>query len=354
MSAKVKVVESKHKDISDIFSQLLGVGTCNFDICYPKYRSISETLNKLIKATELLGQLPALKQYSEFETTITEIEGFVKHAKEQHAEAFSWKAPETQTLEPMKPEEIEAFGKIYEANKTHKLVSLFVSTCNQLIRYKLYIEDPNTANHEFILRMPGTEFVPLAFSSLNIKRLVVLLSIDAEPLASRSQQENEKYCKGYKDLLKVLVLILNKIYSLSYNLYKIVSSPDVDVEEFSRVVIDNIDQVKKQIPRCEKAFNAIRKSIGLLKSNFGKYYRDFTETGSQTAIMESFILDVATDTKTDPETIRQFREIMKHYKKIAASQSNNPQLKMLFDNVNQSLTQLEDNTENIKEAESQM
>ena len=98
--------------------------------------------------------------------------------------------------------------------------------------------------------------------------------------------------------------------------------------------MNNIGEVKKRIPRCEKAFKKIEESVDLLKENFNGYYKDYVQTQNQMIIMESFVTDVAKNTKADPETTREFRQIISYYRKMAGQQIKNPPMKQLFDKIN--------------------
>ena len=46
------------------------------------------------------------------------------------------------------------------------------------------------------------------------------------------------------------------------------------MDEFSKLIVNGICQLRKVLPRCNEAFNRLEKSVDLLKNNFKGYYRD--------------------------------------------------------------------------------
>lgn len=339
MTAKVKVIKTENKDVSELFSQMLGAGgSVNVNICYPKYTNMKLCVGRLIKVFELLRDSPMFKRWTGFESSIAEISTFIEQSKAQSDKLFLIDFGSVDhNLNLLDDEQKKNFGIAYEEVKKDPLVATFVTICDNLIIYRKYIQDVEKLDFHFISTMPGVEFTPFPFTHLNLKELINDILTDTNDSASRQVPVTSKS----NSMLYMLLLLLNKIYTLSYNLYKTYSSPDIDVDEFVNVVMENLTQVRKHIPRCDKAFNKIAESVKLLKSNFGTYYKDFVQTKNQTIIMENFVLDVAKNTHADADTTRQFREIIKYYRKIAASQIKNPQLKMLFDKVNENFRELE-------------
>ena len=82
------------------------------------------------------------------------------------------------------------------------------------------------------------------------------------------------------------------LFNTTYDIYQIITSPDIDISEFSDIIVDSIKQARKMIPRANKAFKKIEESVELLKDNFQNYYKDFITTKNPTIIIENFILDV--------------------------------------------------------------
>lgn len=143
-----------------------------------------------------------------------------------------------------------------------------------------------------------------------------------------------------KRIVHSLHLILKRGNDIVYN----IMSPDIDVERFSEILISNIDKVRKHIPRCDKAFNKIKQSVQLLKSNFNGYYKDFVVSKNPGIIIENFVLDVAEGSKADAETTRQFRQIINFYQKKMQGQVKDPKIQKIFDLVGENLNILEQKT----------
>jgi hypothetical protein len=339
------------KDISEMFNQMLGAGEhINVNICHDKYCEIRDITKKIINVLDLMSTSPSLAAYEEMTDATMALKQYIKWANDQHAKIFTFKLPDRLLLaEQLDEEAKKRFSSLYMDIKKCDLVTDFISTLNNLIPYRLYIGDKDNLSYKFILSMPGISFTPFSFVDLDLKRLFILFSADM--IENPTTTEEHQRAKAQAQMIQFLMLGINKFYTLSYNLYKVITSPDVNIEEFVDIVLSNIDELRKHIPRCNKAFDKIIDSVHMLKDNFSLYYKDFVETRNSTIIMEDFIRDVAKSTDADIELTRQFREIIKYYKKMAGqSANNNPHIKMIFEKANKSLKELEKH-ENIARAE---
>lgn len=380
---KVKVVRTNvtgggdDKDIAEMFNQMIGAGgSINMNICYPKYCEIKLLLTKLIDVLALLKDSPPLKGIIKIDPSLASdvqrIGEYVKRGKEsiptvfkEEYENLPEKISKLQELEKQNtqdsssekvknvmfgnssvnlnliPEEQrKAFSETYEALKKHFLVGDFLAMCNNLIVYRTFIENVDNLDHKFILKLGGVEFCPIppTITALNFKRIFTIITTE-ETMSAQTRQE----------ICKFLMLVLNKLYTISHKLYKTITSPDIDVDEFVDVIVQNIAEVKKHIPRCEKAFKKIEESVHLLRDNFSTYYKDFMTTQNQMTIMEDFVLDVAKTTKADPQTTQQFRSIINFYRKQAATKVKDPRLKMLFEKVDSNFRKLDEH-QNLRRA----
>src|SRR3989344_4406429 len=327
---KIITKSVKDKNISDMFNQMLGAGSINLSMCYPKYDNIKTYLNKLLEVLNVFNNSPLIKGYNELEINRRDINKFITKSRIEIDNIFNIDLSDYEwNLNLVDDKVKEEFEKKYNEMKESDCIFAFIKICDNLVPYRKHLGKSESLNCKFIENMAGSEFCPFPFSNMNIKYIVDNLSAN--------NKENE---------IRFILIVLNKILSLSYNMYKVLNSPDFDVEEFSQVIINNLKDVKKRIPRCEKAFKKIEDSVGLLKENFGGYYKDFIQTQNQMIIMENFISDVAKNTEADPETTRQFRQIITYYKKLADQQIKNPKVKQLFDKVNENFNAL-DKHENI-------
>jgi hypothetical protein len=57
--------------------------------------------------------------------------------------------------------------------------------------------------------------------------------------------------------------------------------------------------------------------------------------------MESFVMDVAKTAEPTPKLLRQFKQIIMHYRKISQQHASNPQMKTIFGSLNKNLERIE-------------
>jgi hypothetical protein len=164
--------------------------------------------------------------------------------------------------------------------------------------------DIPTESYTFIKRMIGSDFVPLSeITSLNFYDMYI---------------HGTDGPTGTKTLI---VLTLAQLYKFTLQIYKYIMSPDIDIEKFSELMLDQIEAAKKMVPRCNEAFDAIKSSMHLLNDNFEVYYKEFVTTKSPSTIMEEYIKDICGNkATTKPQVIRQFRDIISFFRKSAANQ----------------------------------
>jgi len=335
MSAKTVKKTIKDQGITEMFNQMLGTGTLNMNICYPKYENIKNYIIKITDLIEMFVKIKFLESYDDVKNNKVEIEDFIKKARKEVDTIFDINLKDYEWNLNLVDEKVkDEFAEKYEKMKTSEVLKIYITMCNKLVMHKKYLKDFEKINYKFILNMPGIEFCPLPFTKLNFKYMV-----------------DNMHTIGNKDQeIKFILMWLHKLMELSYRLYQNYSKPDVDVNEFVEVIMSNIDMVKKHIPRCEKAFKEIQNSVKLLQNNFSNYYKDFIQTKNQMIIMENFVSDVASNVSADAETTRQFKQIIKFYRKHAGDKINNPKIRELFDKVNDHFSELDkhDNLMGIK------
>ncbi len=132
------------------------------------------------------------------------------------------------------------------------------------------------------------------------------------------------------------------LFKTTYDIYEIVTSPDIDISKFSDIIIQSIQQAKKMIPRANRAFRKIEDSVELLKNNFQGYYKDFISTKNPTIILENFILDCSKENgdDVDIELARQFKKIVMFYQKKSQGKIKDPRVNQLFDMLNKNFDML--------------
>jgi len=333
---KSKVVKStlQNKDVIDMFHGVIGTDGASISIIHPKYELIETNIKRFLQVLDILHNVKFMCYFEAFRDNL---DMYLFSLRRQFIDAF--KAP---SLEPyfaasneivhkLSPvsrdytkipvDVVNAFNEIYAEIKKCNLINTVIETCKNLIQYKKSIEDINDLKDKFLLK-GGMNFSPLPFLIFNFKKIYI---------DDRLSEDNKDF----------ILTILHKLYTISHEIYDTLSSPDIDVNEFVTIIMSSIDDVKKQIPRCDQAFNKISESVGLLKGNFNSYYKDYISSNNPTIIMENFVLDVSKNTRSSPVLTAQFRKIIAHYRKIASQQANNPKLQTLFQQVDKNFQELE-------------
>jgi hypothetical protein len=334
-----KVVQStiNNKDVMEMFHGVLGTGEgtdLNIKIVHPKYLKAQEHVGRYLILLEalrdsaLMGRFPAEAGH---------LANYVATLRAQAAETFS--APDLAALHPstemeqmvglavdyaaVTKEEYEAFSAVYGRVKDSNVVNTAIVTCNNLVPHKKSLDCATALRDRFLTRTAGLSFAPLpGLPAMNFKQIYI------SDLITQADKQ-------------FLLMVLHKMLAISHDVYETMSSPDIDVNEFVQVIISSLDDVKKHIPRCDEAFDKIRESVGLLKGNFGGYYKDFVASNNPTIIMENFVLDVSKSTNSSPKVTAQFRRIIGHYRKLASQQAQHPQMKSLFAQVDKNFQELE-------------
>lgn len=303
--------------LNEMFDQLTGVSKADPEILLPKYINFREQLYKFCKVFELLTNFkPFTNNFTEFSTEIKEISDFVSEMREKLELNTSM---EEETPE-IKEYDKEKLNEKFTWLKETKFVQKIIITGGNLRKYKNYL-NPDELSDRFIKREVGLSLTPISFSGLDLKKIWV--------------SDNFKEFTG-----KFLLKILSKVAEISYTVYDIVTSPNIDIKKFSRVLIDNIGALKKQIPRCNDAFNIIANSVQMLEDNFNTYYKSSVEAENVSVIIESFIVDVSLRQKSSLKVTQQFRTIIKRMQQKSAN-NNDPRVKKLFSILNNQFSMME-------------
>lgn len=338
--SKVKVKEVKDKDLAEMFNQMLGAGdNINMPIAYNKYKEIKANIESSLQILEFFLSTNFMKN-EYFNVPFSEIQLFIKLSKEKIPFLFSMSFPDhdwnVNSLVELPKETQQQFAEIYNKLKQSQLVEQFIFFLDSITPHQFYITDDvdiYLSKYKYFVNMSSIDYCPFPFApSFDLKEIFSTLSNDE---------------KNNTNNIRLIMVVLFKLKVFCRKIFQLINDPDIDIDAFVEIMKNNIDEVKKHIPRCDKAFDKIINSISLLKSNFTTYYRDFIESKQSTIIMENFILDVSKNTKTDAETTRQFRKIITFYKSNAKNFSKNEKVKKLFDKLNENVSRL-DKFENIK------
>jgi hypothetical protein len=289
-----------------MFNQMLGAGDIDPVIVKPKYNVIRQRVKSTIKILSACAD----DVFSKFEQE-EECKDIKKYIKDLESIEFKEDF-----------ESKEELGKAYLSIKGNHVIKTMIITCKNLITYKDKLSSGDDFDDSFISRIPGFDFCPFPFSQYNIKRMWSSSNIDDR-------------------IKKYTFTVLRLILSNCKDVYEILTSPDVDVKEFSKVIIASISDVKKAIPRCEQAFSKIEESVSLLEGNFNGYYKDFIQSQNPSTIIESFVIDVSNTGNTDIQTTRQFRKIIDYYRKATQGKIKDPKIKKVFDMLNSNFNTME-------------
>ncbi len=336
MKIKSKVIKStlNNKDILDTFQELLGSSETNayLPIAHPKYVKLTIHVNRFIRLLTMFKDSLTMSVFPDLKEQLNVyIVSLEKNFKESFTapdlEQFCLKEMETIAGHDYKlvpPDVKEEFSKVFSLVKKCNIVNIIIVTCKNLLQYKKFIEDKTQLSDTFLTKTAGNVFDPLPdFPQLNFKKIY----------------NNDSISHGDRTFT---LMFLSKLYEISYNTYEVLSSPDVDVNDFVSIIVNSIDQIKKHIPRCNEAFDKIVESVDILKNNFDDYYKDFLSSNNNTAIiMENFVLDVSKHTKATPKITAQFRTIISYYRKLASQHNSDPRIKTLFKHVEKNFNELE-------------
>lgn len=311
---KIKKIMPKGSDedanvLNDMFEQMTGSQHADEDIVIPKLTRLHNLLNKFIKIYNLLLNFSEfIDKFQEYEKEFNEIKNFLINIKK------IIDTSQELSEDKLKNMGTESVNKLYKTLKSKQEVQAIIVTSGNLGKHKRYLEDKNNLKDDFIKREPGLSLTPLTFTKLDLKCLW-----SSSKLTSMAK--------------KYILNILNHTYNIGHEMYDVITSPDIDIKKFSKILISNIEKMKKTIPRCDKAFNIIKNSVELLENNFKGYYRNSVEAENPSIIVESFIIDVSMSQKANASITGQFRRIIMFMKKQAAN-NNDPRVKKLFKILN--------------------
>jgi|694.fasta_scaffold27672_2 hypothetical protein len=322
-----------NKDVFHIFQETLSMnGTMtSLKVTYPKFLSYAKQFSRYLTIFKTFSthimMIPFKRQLDDLVAYTNYIDTIIKQTF--YFKSFDYPPTDENKINGdvinyalVTPDQIKEFTEFYTKLTDCELIKQIIITCNNLIQYKKHFQDIEHLNKKFLTNLSGLEFNPVEGLNLNFKELYI----------------NDAMSEEYQN---IIMYILNRIYNVTYEIYTISTSPDIDVDEFVKIVKVSISQLKHEIPRCEIAFKKIEDSIDLLKNNFGSYYKDFRSTGNPAVIMENFVVDVTKTTNANTKLAMQFKKIIMHYRKLAAGRSNDPKLKVLFQQFDRNMEALD-------------
>lgn len=223
---------------------------------------------------------------------------------------------------------------IYQGLKDSFVIEEYLKVCKALKQGEECLKDRCNLSDSFIKRMVGEEYYVFDFAKINFKHLFTHILEENFP-------EPDEYngCKQY------ILVMCNMLFITTQDIYSIVTTPDVDIDKLSELIVKAIGAAKKQVPRCDKAFRLIENSVDMLKNGMSTYYKDFVASGNPAIIFENFINDISSDLNIDTQTLGQFKRIIFHFRKQANKMpTKNPKLEGVFGTLDKIMEIMENET----------
>lgn len=328
MAERVKIKQLKKVvgdvNISGMFEEMMGIKDADADIIIPKFVFVRNTLRYIYRIfhqfCNMLGN--DFPMYSEHFDDIKKFADDMKESaylKHDHDEKEDF-------YKALSKEEINMF---YRKLKENQYVKTLIILCSKLKRYESSFSDQNNLKENFVNQEPGLSFIIFDFSKLDLKAL----------------WSNDRMKTSIK---RYILMVLASLYKHTHALYRCVTSPDVDVEKFTQMLISAIGELKKQpqLSRCHNAFRRIEQSVQLLREKFDDYYRDSIASENADMLVMNFIIDVSNQGGANATLAREFRTIIKYMHSVSqkTGKSKDPNVKKIFNMLNNNFNLMEKNS----------
>jgi hypothetical protein len=311
---------------------------------YPYYLELITNITKEFeeKYEELFTSMPNIDSTiqitdAEFDKYISQLNGKDELTSQEFEELKkNFKKKATLHWERLTEEQIESYSEAYLELKDNPLITYWIGVCSSLSNYKKYLKDHPNKNDlkDTFITMAHTnilDLLPEPLNTINFKEIYI----------------DDRFDIGVRHFI---MQILHGLYKASHIIYDLLTSPDIDIDNFIKIAMISIDHIQKlpELSRCNDAFRKIKNSINLLKENFSEYSKDFAISGNPAVIMENFVIDVAKNTHATPKVVMQFNKIISYYKKLVQQHANdNQQIKTIMKHIDR-------NFEKIQEAAGEM
>jgi hypothetical protein len=328
MSERVKVKQLKKvvgdTNINGMFEEMMGVKDADPEIIIPKFVFVRNSARYVYKILNQFCKL-LLSDFPEYTDHFEEIKKFSEDMKE--STYLKHDHPETEdNYSALSKEDING---LYRKLKENKYIKHLIVLGSKLKRYETNFLDQNNFKENFINQEPGLSFHIFDFSSLDLKQLWV----------------NNKIKPSVK---RYVLTVLASLHKHTHSIYRCVTSPDVDVEKFTEMLINAISELKKQpqLHRCTNAFRRIEQSVHLLRDKFDDYYRDSVASENPDMLVMNFIVDVSNQGGANATLAREFRIIIKHMHSVSQRSGKNkdPNIQKIFKMLNNNFSLMEQKT----------
>lgn len=327
MSKKVRIKELKKNlgvsNVGEMFESIMGIKDADISVIKPKIVAARNLIRRVHRVLRILSQGSLSQDFPYIAQGMREIDTFLAELESQVG--FN-SADGNETEDTYASYTKETLNAAYKSLKENLYVKQLIALCAKLKQYSAFIDDKENLRDNFIKQEPGLSLRIFDFSTFDLTHLW------ADPRASDSVK-------------KFILNILHSLWKDLYTLYRLITSPDVDIEKFTSVLIESIASLKKQpaLSRCKRAFARIEQSVELLKENFGQYYRDSVSSGNSNIIIENFIIDVSKQGDADARLTKEFSIITQHMYRTSQQNGRNkdPHVKKIFAMLNKNFEIME-------------
>jgi len=331
MSRKVRVKQLKKavdggENINGMFEEMMGMKDAEPELIIPKFVAVRNLVRKVYKVLLQFSTFGPLREdFPEYTEALDEIKTFTTDLQA----SIYFNVDQDDQEEQYRQLDKTEINSLYKKLKENEYVKRLIVLCGRLKQYNKYIGDQNNLRDNFIGQEPGLSFVIFDFSTFDLKKMWVHDKI--------------------KPMVKKYILnILCNLYRDTFEIYKITTSPDVDIDKFTELLISSLQKLKNQpgLSRCNNAFRRIERSVELLKEKFNDYYRESVASSNPNMIVESFIIDVSNQGGADANLTREFRQIIQYMHKVSAQTGKNkdPNVQKLFKMLQTNFNALERQT----------
>ena len=306
---------AKDEKLQDMFAQMTGAKEADPKIIIPKYNNIRKNALVMVKTLDKLAGNTKLRAIlSEFTAQFDEIKDYSVSLR------TSLQYDTIKSDEEVTADNIQVLYKTCKEDPNIRMISVLCS------RLRQDMTPINDLNIYFIGNQSDNNYQPFPFTTLNFTNVWTELP------------ESDS---GGDIIKKYIMTVLKKLMECSYEIHNTLISPDIDIDEFSHILVEAITKARNMLPRCKQAFDKIEDSITLLKSNFSDYYKSFMISKNPNSIFELFIVDVFKSQKGSLRIKWQFKQIINFYRKHASGKiSKDSNLQHIFDSLDSKMNDL--------------
>jgi hypothetical protein len=133
---------------------------------------------------------------------------------------------------------------------------------------------------------------------------------------------------------RYLLFILHKLYTISYDFVQNYEVSDLDVDKLVEILKHGVSDLRKQLPRCEEAFQIIlNEAETSLRGSFDTYYKDYLASGDMGSITQNFIQSVCSKDYSNTKVRAQFIKIMRTLNANSEKIKQVPALHKMFTSI---------------------